>query len=207
MIAQETNNNNNHNHPNPNKTVHGNSIQIAEMMQKKSLIEPKSHNLLIYDDLKAFREIYSEYSKILLPENEIIVIATQYETIHDVKNTLRLSGVDVERYLNQGMLFIVDAQHGYQGADIRGIWKFAMSLLSRSKKEGRHGVSWFGDLGSFFGFEKMEEMMEYELWCPQKFEEDNMKSVCCYHSKDFEKLNEAQKQTLFDHHFKSMVVE
>jgi hypothetical protein len=88
------------------------------MMQKKSLIEPKSHNLLIYDDLKAFREIYSEYSKILLPENEIIVIATQYETIHDVKNTLRLSGVDVERYLNQGTLFIVDAQHGYQGADI-----------------------------------------------------------------------------------------
>jgi hypothetical protein len=76
LIAQETNNNNNHNHPNPNKTVHGNSIQIAEMMQKKSLIEPKSHNLLIYDDLKAFREIYSEYSKILLPENEIIVIAT-----------------------------------------------------------------------------------------------------------------------------------
>src|SRR5918999_1748369 len=177
------------------------------MTAEKGLIESGSHTLLVYNDLEAFREIYTQYSRSVLPQNEIVVIGTQYESINDVKNNLRLSDMDVERYLNEGTLFIVDAQHGYQDADIRGTWKFAMSLLSRAKKEGRHGVSWFGDLGSFFGFEKMKEMMEYELWCPQKFEEDNMKSVCCYHSKDFEKLNEAQKQTLFDHHFKSMVVE
>lgn len=85
-------------------------------------------------------------------------------------------------------------------------WKHAMSLVSRVKKEGRHGVTWFGDLGSFFSFGKIEDLIQYELWCPQKYV-DIMKTVCCYHSEDFEKLNETQQQTLFDHHFKSILVE
>ena len=188
------------------KVVKRSSQEIADTIVKKKLIEPGSHNLLIYDDLRTFREIYSEYSKALLPENEIIVIGTQYDVVENVKNTLLRVGVDVERHLNQGTLFIVDAQKGYQVAGSRGMWRLAMSLLSRVKKEGRQGVSWFGDPGSFFSFEKIEELMQYELWNPQKYE-DMMKSICSYHSKDFEKLTEAQKQTLLDHHFKSILVE
>ena len=141
------------------------------MAKKKSLIEPGSHTLLVYNDLNAFREIYTQYSRALLPQNEIVVIGTQYEPINNVKNTLRFAGGDVERYLNEGTLFIVDAQQGYQDADTKGMWKFALSLLSRAKKEGRQGVTWFGDAGSFFGFEKIEELMQYELSLPQKYED------------------------------------
>ena len=198
---------NSKNHPYSDKIVHGKSLQIAEIMAEKRLIEPGSHNLLIYNDLKTFREIYSQYSRALLPQNEIVVIGTQYEAINDVRNTLRLAGVDIERYLNQGTLFIVDAQHGYQDADSHGMWKLAMSLFTRVKKEGRQGITWFGDAGSFFSFEKIEELMQYELSLAQKYDEDAIKTVCSYHLKDFEKLNEIEKQTLFDHHFKSMLVE
>jgi hypothetical protein len=195
--------------PYSDRIVHGNSLEIAETAaeKKKSLIEPGSHTLLVYNDLKAFREIYSQYSRALLPQNEIVVIGTQYETISGVKNGLQLAGVDdVERHLNEGTLFIVDAQQGYQNVDSRGMWKFAMSLLSRAKKEGRQGVTWFGDAGSFFSFEKIEELMQYELSLPHKYE-DTITNVCSYHLKDFETLTEAQQQTLFDHHFKSIVVE
>ncbi len=195
--------------PYSDKIVHGNSLEIAAETtteKNKSLIEPGSHNLLIYNDLKAFREIYTQYSRALLPQNEIVVISTQYEPINDIKNTLRLSGVNVERYLNQGTLFILDAQRGYHGAGTHGMWKFALSLLIRVKKEGRQGVTWIGDVGSFFGFEKIEQLMQYELSLPQKYE-DTLKVVCSYHLKDFEQLNENQKQTLFDHHFKSILIE
>ena len=160
--------------PYSDRIVHGNSLEIAETAaeKKKSLIEPGSHTLLVYNDLKAFREIYSQYSRALLPQNEIVVIGTQYETINGVKNTLRLSGIDdVERHLNEGTLFIVDAQQGYQNVDSRGMWKFAMSLLSRARKEGRRGVTWFGDAGSFFGFEKIEELMHYEQSLPHKYDD------------------------------------
>jgi hypothetical protein len=201
-------NRNHHHHPSySDKILYGNSLEIAETAAKeKSLIEPGSHTLLVYNDLNAFREIYSQYSRALLPQNEIVVVGTQYEAINNVKNNLRLSGVDVERYLNEGTLFILDAQHGYQDTDINGIWKLAKSLLSRVKKEGRQGVTWFGDPGSFFSFEKIEELMQYELSFPQKYE-DTIKTVCSYHLKDFEKLTEAQQHTLFDHHFKSIVAE
>jgi MEDS: MEthanogen/methylotroph, DcmR Sensory domain len=202
-IKQE---NHHHHFSHPKKIVNGSSQEIAKVMVGKKLIEPGSHNLLIYSDLKGLREIYSQYSRALLPQDEIIVIGTQYDAIEDVKNALRLAGVDVERYLNQGTLLIVDAQQGYQDMDTRGMWKLAMSLLSRVKKESRRGVSWFGDLGSFFSFEKLEELMQYELWCPQKYK-DMMKTVCCYHLVDFEKLTESQQQTLFDHHFKSILID
>ena len=192
------------------KVVKGSSQEIADIMvadEKKKLMEPGAHNILIYNDLKALREIYSQYSRALLAENEIVVIATQYDTISDVRNTLRLDGMDVEKYLNQETLFIVDAQQRYQqDADGSGIWKLCKSLISRAKKEGRRGVTFFGDLGSFFGFEKIEELMQYELSLPQKYE-DTLKGICCYHLKDFENLSETQQQTLFDHHFKSMSVE
>jgi len=211
-MNQQNNHNHNH-HYNINdsnqKVMTGSSQEIAFKMAEKNnkLIEPGSHNLLIYNDLKKFREIYSQCIRALLAEkNELVVIATQYDSIPEVKNNLRLAGIDVDSYINQGSLFILDAQQGYQGVDSKGTWKFAMSLLSRAKKEGRHGVTWFGDLGSFFSFEKIEELMQYELWCPQKYE-DNMKTVCCYHSQDFENLSETQQQTLFDHHFKSILVE
>jgi hypothetical protein len=189
------------------KVVKGSFQDIADMLadEKKKLIEPGAHNMLIYNDLKTVREIYSQYSRALLPENEIIVIATQYDTISNVRNTLRLAGIDIESYVNQGFLFILDAQQGYQGVDSKGIWKFAMSLLSRAKKEGRRGVTMIGDLGSFFNFERIEELIQYELSLPQKYE-DALKGICCYHSEDLKNLSESQQQTLFDHHFKSILV-
>jgi len=113
--------------------------------------------------------------------------------------------LDERNYRDNGTLLIVDAQQGYQDSDTNGMWKFAISLLSRAKKEGRQGVTWLGDAGLFFSFEKIEELMQYELSLPQKFE-DTIKTVCSYHLRDFETLNEAQKKTLFEHHFKSIVV-
>ncbi|HJU34938.1 MAG TPA: MEDS domain-containing protein [Nitrososphaera sp.] len=201
---------NNHHHPNcpidSNKIVHGNCTELPRMMAETKMLEPGSHNLVIYKDLKTFREIYSQCSRALLPKDEIVVIGTQYDSPDKVKDTLRLVGVDVERHLNKGTLFIVDAQQGYQGCDPRGIWKLAMSLLSRTKKEGRRGVTWVGDAGSFFSFEKIEELMQYELSLPQKYE-DTIKTMCSYHLKDFETLTEGQQHTLIHHHFKSILVE
>ena len=206
MKSTKKEGNDNNLHAYSKKIVRGNSLEIPEIMANEKLIEPGGHNLLIYDNLKTLREIYSHYSRALLPENEIVVIGTQYDAIGDVKSTLRLSGVDVERYLNQGTLFIVDAQQGYQDLDCRGIWNLCVSLVSRAKKEGRRGVTLFGDLGSFFNFERIRELMQYELSCPQKYE-DTMKGVCCYHLKDFEKLDETQQKALFDHHSKSISIQ
>ena len=64
LIKQDKSNNN---HPYSDKIVHGNSLEIAETTTEKNLIESGSHALLVYNDMEAFREIYTQYSRALLP--------------------------------------------------------------------------------------------------------------------------------------------
>jgi hypothetical protein len=51
-------------HHSSQKMVNGSSQEIADMMVEKKLLEPGDHNLLVYNDLRAFREIYSQYSRL-----------------------------------------------------------------------------------------------------------------------------------------------
>jgi hypothetical protein len=51
---------------------------------------------------------------------------------------LRLGGIDVEKYLNQGTLFIIDGQQVYEwDADRSGNWKLWECLITRARKEDR----------------------------------------------------------------------
>ncbi|MFL6496390.1 MAG: hypothetical protein ACJ703_08210, partial [Nitrososphaera sp.] len=42
------------------------------------------------------------------------------------------------------------------------------TLLS-CKREGRWGITVFDDVGSFFSFDRIEDMVELELQCPRKY--------------------------------------
>jgi hypothetical protein len=48
------------------------------------------------------------------------------------------------------------------------MWKIALNLFARAKNEGRKGLTGFADLGSFFQFENIKQLMQYDLWLPQK---------------------------------------
>ncbi len=91
--------------------------------------------------------------------------------VHDMKGTKEADGdyefsLDVEQPYKK-LLNVQNNSHR------NGM--LVVSLLSRAKKEGRRGLTGFADLGSFFSFEKLEELMRYELWLPQKNEEDIIK--------------------------------
>jgi len=185
--------------------VQGTAEDIAIKMQTGSLIEDGGHNLLVYDNLDGLRQLFLKYAKAFLPKNEIILLATQYDGIDNIKHFLTEGGIDVTKHLADGTLFIIDAQEGYQGVDVNGTFKLALTLMSRARKEKRRGVTWLGDMGSFFAFDRICELVDYELSCPAKFE-DMLKAVCCYHIEDFKNLDEKQQNMLVDHHFKSIFV-
>ena len=188
-----------------NRTIRESVQDIANNIQKGDLIENGGHHMLVYRNLQTFRQIYSEYAAISLAENEIVLLATQYEAIETVRANLVARGVDVAKHLKDGTLFIVDAQQGYSAGDVEGTFKLALTLAARAKKERRRGFTWLGDMGSFFAFESIADMMDYELSRPQKYE-NIMKTVCCYHEQDFATLPERQRKALFDHHYKSIVI-
>lgn len=185
--------------------VRGTSTDLANGMQTGELLEPKTHNLLVYDTLDTLRQIFAKYARAYLQKGEIVIFATQYDAIENLKRSLQNGGIDVPRHMSDGTLFIIDAQDGYQGADRDGILKLVMSLLIRVKKEGKLGVTCMGDIGSFFAFEKLGELIDFELSYPARFDVA-VKTVCCYHAKNFALLNKDEQEILIKHHYKTFVV-
>jgi hypothetical protein len=164
------------------------------------------HNMLVYPDVETFKEMYCMYAKIHLQPNynEILLIVTYYETPEKIKQNLRDFGVDAEAHEKNGSLLIVDAVKGYQSSDVNGILKLARSLVERAEKEGRQGVCVFGDMGSFFLFDRVVELLQYELSIPPK-PSIKLKAFCSYHSGDYNRLTSDQKKILEDHHYRRIL--
>ena len=191
------------------KVVRGTANEIAESMLigSRPLIESGSHNMLVYNDLDDLRQIFADYAKTFLPKGEVIIFGIQYDNARGVERFLQNSGTDVSRHLSDGTLVIVDAQERYQGADAHDAVKFVMNILSRAKEEKRRGLTFLGDIGSFFSFDRICDFVDFELFYPARFGENMMKSVCCYHREDFKNLDKNQQETLINHHFKTIFVE
>jgi hypothetical protein len=164
------------------------------------------HNMLVYPDLDTFREMYCMYAKMHLQPryNEIVLIVSQYETPDKIRNSMKDFGIDVEKHEKLGSLMIIDAVKGYHsGNDHSGVLNLAKSLVVRAEKEGKTGVCVFGDVGSFFMFDQITELLQYELSIPPK-PPIKLKAFCSYHADDFARLTPVQKQTLEGQHFRKI---
>jgi hypothetical protein len=64
----------------------------------------------------------------------------------------------------------------------------------------------FGDLGSFFSFDRIEDMVELELQCPRKYEYQ-VSGIFFLSFKDFERLFGGKQKALFGYHLKSILLE
>jgi hypothetical protein len=56
-----------------------------------------------------------------------------------------------------------------------------------------------GDMGSFLFEKRIQDLIDYELYLPKRFEA-NLKGICLYHYKDFDRLSEDQKQIIVNQH-------
>ena len=53
------------------------------------------HNMLIYPDLPSYRKIYSESAKQALDNNEVVFLATTYDSFDRIKESLTQAGISV----------------------------------------------------------------------------------------------------------------
>jgi hypothetical protein len=189
-------------------------------------IEAGENGILVYPNTQTFREICMQYAKDHLvareeeqKENEdndddysdnnnrrneqllrprIILIATFYDTVNAVKHNLSAVGVDVQSHIDDGSLLIVDAYDGYY-PNIDGMKKLVASLSQRARKEGRIGVSVISNMGFFFLYDgdgDASELISYETSLPSKTDGGNVRGFSCYHTRDYENLDDSQKKEL-----------
>lgn len=163
------------------------------------------HNMLVYPDVNAFQEVYCEYAKKHLepPHDEIVLIVTYYQNIGTVRRNLLAAGVDLDRYeKEEGSLVILDSVQAYHAnSDHTGVLNLAKSLAEKAEMEGKSGVCVFGDIGSFFLFDRVAELLQYELSIPKKLP-IRLKAFCSYHAGEYNRLSSEEKKVLADNHFR-----
>ncbi|MDQ3969001.1 MAG: MEDS domain-containing protein [Thermoproteota archaeon] len=168
------------------------SISFAiEDIQRSGFQE---HNLLIYPDLPSFRQIYSECTKQALDNNEIVFLATTYDSFDRIEDALKSKGISVDNEKKDGNLIIVDAVRTYQ-VDTYGALKLGKSLAMRATREGKAGVFNMSDLGSFFLSESIDTLIEYEQSISKKMD-FKFKGICSYHKGNFGVLTDEQQRAL-----------
>ena len=163
-----------------------------------------THTLVVYEDLEKLREFYSFYVKKRVEErNELIQLAPFYETEDSVRKSLSKgpTSIDIEKWEKiEKSLMIVDSLKKYSDNDSpESDYSFNKNLVKYAKTNGKAGVSILTDTGAFPYRHRIQDLINYELALPSNYDMD-LKRVCLFHKKDFNKLSKDQKQKLVNHH-------
>jgi hypothetical protein len=175
-----------------------------------------AHYIIVYHDMMTLRRIYSEYIKGQLEDkNETILILPYYETTEMVRsilsgenyNSIGGSIIDARKYEKEGSLVIIDSAKAYFGSDT-GLMSFVEKLAKEAQSSGKNGISVIADLASFYYNNQVDKLIDYEMSLPTKYDDKmKLKGFCLYHQEDFDKrLSKEQKQKLFEHHGKHLIV-
>ena len=150
------------------------------------------------------REFYSYYiQKSIEEKKEVVQIAPFYEIEESVRYTLsegHRALKDIEKLESEKSLIIVDSLKNYTKSEQKESDRsFKEMMVNHAKKIGKNGFSILGDMGAFYFNGRIQDLVEYELSLPRKYD-ISLKGFCLYHKDDFNNLTKEQKQNLAKHH-------
>ena len=189
----------------------GNSIKSlhVETAANTMLESPYGvHAVILYSDRATLREFWSLYTKKSIEERtELVCLAPFYETVDAVRNTLSEGQIsmDVNKFeKEEKSLIIMDALEKYRNKyanvfDVNSLLKANNDLVEYADALKKKKVSILGEMGVFFFKNQIQSLIDYEFSLPTEFD-TNLKGICLYHQKDFDRLSTNQKEELIDHH-------
>ncbi len=166
--------------------------------------------MLVYPDLHTFRRMYSQLTRAQLDDNGVVLLCPYYETTDSVRHVLSQLGIDVRKCEQNRSLVTIDSVKAYFHSDI-DIKSLVKMMAEDAKRMGKKGVSIIDDMGSFFLYEKQNQMIEYETELQldeKKNDADSVKikGICAYHKDNFDTLKKKEQQALFEHHYTNLIV-
>jgi hypothetical protein len=188
--------------------IEANADRVLQEMMEAQYGE---HNLIIYPNLTTLTEIYSRYFKTSLEnKGEFILFLSTYQNVMKVRNLLKDIYLDVAKYEGNGSLVILDSVTGYFGSD-SDILALIKILSRRAQNQGSNGSCMFSDMGLFNLFTKEKDLLRYEVSMPPKFDgyvsiPILCKTFCLYHKSDFNRFTEREKELLFEHHYRNLII-
>jgi hypothetical protein len=135
-----------------------------EVLLKLLSVRPGEHNIVIYEDLHDFGDIYSEYCKQLLEnKNYVVFLLIFSEDNHTVIENLERVGIDTNTRLNDGSLLIEEAAFDFFCSKNAMLHYFAR-LKGYSKNIGKDGLVILLDINCLylFGDNEATELLQFE---------------------------------------------
>ncbi len=77
-------------------------------------------------------------------------------------------------------------------------YDYNKNLVEYAKAMEKSGVAIIADKGTFPFKHHIDDLVNFELSLPSKYDID-LKRICIYHQKDFNRLSEEQRQRLVNH--------
>jgi hypothetical protein len=192
--------------------INGNSNEVLRQLRQA---EYGAHYIIVYHDMMTLRQIYAGYIRTQLEDNnELVLILPYYETTETVRSVLSENNssnggsiIDVRKYEKEGSLMIIDAAEAYFSSDT-DLMSFVEKLAKQAQSSGKKGISVIADLASFYHFNRIDKLIEYEMSLPSKYDDKmKLKGFCFYHQEDFDRrLSKEAKQNLLEHHDKALIV-
>ena len=182
----------------------GHAAEISEELRNSSL---GTHALVLYPDLLTLRELYSFYARSALGDSEIFLFLPYLETVANVKRVLSedSANIDVRKYEKEQSLLIMDSLKGYFGLQ-EGLIPFLLQTADFAKKSGK-SLSVLSDMGSFFYYSKKDDLLQYEMSLPSRYERMNLKGFCAYNLRDFNvRFSDKERQDLIKHHGRTLML-
>ncbi len=192
--------------------INGDSNDVLKQLRQA---EYGAHYIIVYHDMMTLRQIYTGYIKTQLEyNNELVLILPYYETTETVRSVLSENHssnegniIDVRKYEKEGSLMIIDSAEAYFSSDT-DLMSYVARLAKQAQTSGRNGISVIADLASFYYFNRIDKLIEYEMSLPTKYDDKmKLKGFCFYHQEDFDRrLSKEEKQKLVEHHDKALRV-
>jgi MEDS: MEthanogen/methylotroph, DcmR Sensory domain len=183
------------------------SYNDEDTLERLKRARQGSHYILVYSDLPTLRKIYSQHIKRQIEEKEeIVLILPHHETSDMVRFVLfELAKIDVRKYEKQNSLMIIDSARAYFGSSI-DIVSFVKSLVNYADQIGKNGVSVLADMGPFFHYNKLDDLIEYETSLPPR-SDIKAKGLCLYDKHEFNwRLTRVQRKKLLEHHGRELMI-
>ena len=181
-----------------------NTTDVDKALQQLIEAGYGSHFLLTYPDTSIFTKISTRCAKkYLKDDNSLVLIIPFYETTAQVKQHLLIEMTDLEQYEKDRSLVIIDSIKAYF-SEI-GLMTFIDGLLKHAKATGKSGLSVLADMGSFHHLQKIHQLVEHEISLPARYNA-RLRGYCIYHQENFDQLTKQQRQSIFEHHEKNLLI-
>jgi MEDS: MEthanogen/methylotroph, DcmR Sensory domain len=170
-----------------------------------------SHYSIVYHNLKVLRNMYPPLIRQHLEvNNDTVLFLPFYDSTERARKVLSKNKVDVNKCENtEESLIIMDAGRAYFGSST-DIVSFIASLTNLVNETGKNGLSVFEDMGPFFYYNKLNDLLRYESSLSSSYKPwIKAKAFCLYNKLDYNTLVIRQKKRLLRHHVKEidMIVE